>query len=109
MKIRFNAEPSMYAPLIREALQKDPEALTNGQTVSVKVPIQAATKRGFERRVTVTVTADPDYFETDWPGADPSRFGAKLRAAATMLRQLGFEGAFVVEHEGQFITIARAR
>ena len=107
MKVRFNTEPSRFAPLIQEALAKSPDSLGNGERVSIKVPIQAATKRGFEREAVVTIGPDPNAFDAEWPGEDPSRFGARLRAAATVLRDLGYKGTFRVEREGQTVTIQR--
>src|ERR1044072_4240099 len=50
VKIRFNTEASLYSPLLERALTSAPDALSEGGTVSAKVPVQAATKRGFERR-----------------------------------------------------------
>lgn len=107
MTIRFAPDPTRFTPLIEAALRAAPEALGRGETVSVRVPIHAATKRGFERTVSVTIGEDAEQFETSWPGPDASRFGPKLRAAATALRDLGYTGSFRLEHEGVFILIAR--
>jgi hypothetical protein len=108
VKIRFNTQPSRFTELIEAALRSAPEALAEGQTVSATVPIHAATKRGFERTVVVTIGEDPESFETSWNGPDPARFGGRLRAAATALRDLGYTGSFSLERDGRFVSIRRS-
>lgn len=107
MRIRYNIEPSRFDPFLRQALEESPDALGEGRPVVASVPLLATTKRGFERRVRVTIGDDAESFETDWNG-DASRFGSKLRAAATVLRDLGYRGEFSIEHEARLIRIERA-
>ena len=54
---------------------------------------------GYEGRVVVTIHAnDRTLFGTDWEGAEPTRFPARIRAAAAALRNCGCEGRFEVSH-----------
>ena len=109
MRVRFNSEPSWFGPLIEAALRKAPDALASGELVTITVPIHLATKRGFERIVTITIDSDRDSFETDCTNRDPSRFGGRFRAAATALRDLGYSGAYRLESEGRNLTIQAAQ
>jgi hypothetical protein len=105
VRVRYNSEPSWYGPLIEAALKKAPDALASGDLVTITVPIHLATKRGFERTVTITLDSDPESFDTDTSNRDPSRFGGRFRAAATALRDLGYSGAFRLESAGQTLSI----
>lgn len=50
---------------------------------------------------------DPHEFETTWTGADPTRFPARIRAAATALRDEGCCGRFRVAHDSGRLRVER--
>ncbi len=54
---------------------------------------------GYDGRVAVTIRqSDRASFGTDWANSDPSRFPARIKAAATALLNCGCEGTFEVSH-----------
>jgi hypothetical protein len=61
---------------------------------------------GYGGRVEVTIRADDTAaFGTDWENSDVSRFPARIRAAATALRDEGCFGRYVIEHRDGALTI----
>ena len=61
---------------------------------------------GYGGCVEVTLPGDsPRTFGTDWAGADPTRFPARLRAAATALRDAGLSGRFRLTHRAGTLTL----
>lgn len=66
--------------------------------------------RGYERDVHVTVRRDdPHTFETDWESRQPSRFSARIRAAATVLQRRGYDGTFRISHRDGVLVIQPIR
>jgi len=64
---------------------------------------------GYDGRVIVTIHAtDRTIFGTDWERADPTRFPARIRAAAAALLSCGCEGRFEVSHSDGSLTIRAA-
>lgn len=61
---------------------------------------------GYDGRVTVAIHAeDPTVFGADWEGRDPTRFPARIKAAATALLNCGCERRFELSHMGGSLTI----
>jgi hypothetical protein len=61
---------------------------------------------GYEGEIQVTI-ADADTFEAGQHYHDPTRFPARLRAAATALRDCGQFGSFLLTHRHSRVTIDR--
>lgn len=62
--------------------------------------------RGYERDVEITIPATGrTTFTSNWSGSDPSRFSARIRAAATALRDRGLSGRYHVTHFSGILTI----
>ncbi len=54
---------------------------------------------GYDGRVIVTIRPnDHMAFGTDWESTNPTRFPARIKAAATALLNCGFEGRFEISH-----------
>lgn len=54
---------------------------------------------GYDGRVVITIRQDGgESFVTDWTNPDPTRFPARIKAAATALLNCGYEGMFEVSH-----------
>jgi hypothetical protein len=54
---------------------------------------------GYAGRIVVTIRQnDRASFGADWTSSDPTRFPARIKAAATALLNCGCEGAFEVSH-----------
>ncbi len=65
---------------------------------------------GYPGTVRVELTEEAnDSFATDWERADPTRFPARIRAAATALRDKRCFGVFSVSHDEGRLTIDRIR
>lgn len=63
-------------------------------------------KGGYEGRVIVTIRQnDRSAFGTDWESTDPTRFPARIKAAATALLFSGCEGQFEVSHSDGVLSI----
>jgi hypothetical protein len=61
---------------------------------------------GYNGSVVVTIRKnDRKAFATDWEGADPTRFPARIKAAATALLHCGCEGRFKIAHRSGHLTI----
>lgn len=86
MEIRYNVRRSSFYNQLAVAIDES-QRLTRPVTVELG-------GRGLTRGdVLIRVTADrPDVFLTDWEGSDQSWFSARLRAAATVIRDLKLYG-----------------
>jgi hypothetical protein len=99
MELRYSTRSRFFAP-IEEALSS-PEF----EKGSVLVDLGP---RGYERDVTVRIHAHELYvFETDWAGSNPSRFSARIRAAATVLKRRGMAGQFRISHRRGVLHLQR--
>jgi hypothetical protein len=66
------------------------------------------TEQGYSGEVLVDIGVEHvDTFDSDWEGTDETRFPARIRAAATALRDRGCYGRFQVVHEQGQLTINR--
>lgn len=66
--------------------------------------------RGYERVAIVHIRrSDRDTFRTELDFSHPKRFGARLRAAATVLRQRGMFGSYWICHVRGVLLILRIR
>ena len=61
---------------------------------------------GYGGQITVTIRPhDQRCFGTNWENVDPTRFPARIKAAATALARCHFEGRFEISHSDGIITI----
>lgn len=61
---------------------------------------------GYDGRVVVTIDpADRAVFGTEWESADPTRFPARIKAAAAALLNCRCEGRYEVSHSDGSLTI----
>jgi hypothetical protein len=63
---------------------------------------------GYAGKVRIEIGDDPAMFGSDWENSDPTRFPARIKAAATALFHCGCRGPYEVEHRDGFLTIRRA-
>jgi hypothetical protein len=64
---------------------------------------------GYGRRVIVTIeTGAADRFGSDWEGKDTTRFLARIRAAATALRNCNCFGSYEIVHRDGALGIRSA-
>jgi len=63
---------------------------------------------GYPGSMLVTIRLEErGFFESDWEGADLTRFPARLKAAATALFNCGCSGRFKVVHSDGALSISR--
>jgi hypothetical protein len=101
MKLRYSTH-SRFLPVIERALPRITQELAH----EVRVDLGP---RGYERDVHITIrTHDADEFDAEWESDHPSRFSARLRAAATVLQRRGFSGRFWLSHRDGLLVIRAA-
>jgi hypothetical protein len=92
---------SNFLDLCEAAIRGHRANLEAGGTMSVDLG-----EGGYDGRIVVSIRQDNRAsFETDWTNSDPTRFPARIKAAATALLNCGCEGAFVVSHAEGCLTI----
>lgn len=97
--IRYNVRQSSFYPALEAALRdwKD-----QSQAIQVRLP-----SGGYERDLRFTVAPGDRYtFQSTWKGAE-KRFSARLRAAATVLRDLGLTGEYHALHRDGIISLTK--
>jgi hypothetical protein len=100
MELQFSTRSSFFDPIDR-AVRKSG---TLDQPLQVELP-----PGGYERTAEIFIRGeDTNSFSTDWMSKQPSRFSARLRAAATILQRRGFTGRFLLSHVNSVLTIERA-
>jgi 5-methylcytosine-specific restriction protein A len=96
-----NPETTEFHPVIIASLPIE-RRLTSGETVTCDLKKAG----GYQGRVTVDISAGENEFRCDWSNSDQSRFPARIRAAATALRDAGFFGRFCITHKNGQIMIS---
>jgi hypothetical protein len=84
-------------------IERHAQALRNGETITVHL-----SRQGYNGQVFLTVTKEnPGAFWTEEKYKDPTRFPARIRAAAWALYREGKFGTFEVGHDTGTLTIRR--
>ena len=106
MQIPYAAR-SIFTGVIVDALT-DPDTLAqleDGRMITVQLAQHPA---GYPGTVIVQLTPlHSSSFGTDWEGPDPTRFPARLKAAATALNKIGARGQYTLTHRSGTLTIQR--
>lgn len=104
MEIAYHTKKSQLVPVCESAIREHRAELHAGGEVHVDLK-----RDGYNGRVIVTIRAtDRMAFGTDWESTDPTRFPARIKAAATALRNCHCEGRFEVSHSDGSLTIRAA-
>jgi hypothetical protein len=100
MDLRFSTRSEFFAPI--EAALK----VAGGR---INKPLRMALKPGGYNRNAIVVIRPRDdrMFWTDWESAHPTRFSARLRAAATILQRAGLVGRYRMSHYDGALKISR--
>src|SRR5437868_4488549 len=107
MKIQF-ASRSKFLNTCEENIRDQYLQLENGRSVTFML-----SPGGYKGQVRVMIPSAPleetasMEFDTDWKGKDASRFPARIKAAATALRDCGYTGGFIIIHDAGKISIER--
>lgn len=99
MRIPFLVQEGRFRPVIRSAI----EASSGKFPITVHFPVNG----GYTGCIRVQIAkANPLEFQADWENRDWTRFPARIRAAATALRDTDHFGAFVITHQDATIQIS---
>jgi len=102
MKIRY-AIRSSFTEDCENTVRSHAESLNGGSPVVVNLK-----PGGYSGQVKVDIIdGDPDGFCVDWKGSDPTRFPARIKAAATALYRCKYFGKFLITHANGKLTIRR--
>ena len=101
MRIQFLIQEAKFRPVIRNAIKR-----SAGQ-FPVIVDLQVA--GGYNGCIRVKIEkSKPLEFQADWESKDWTRFPARIRAAATALRDKSQFGTFDISHEDGALRITEA-
>ncbi|MFT5725935.1 MAG: hypothetical protein ACI8PB_000051 [Desulforhopalus sp.] len=94
---------SKFLVLCEDAVHREKVKVLNGEPLSIHLP-----RKGYNRSVQITISSsDNKHFHSDWNGADPTRFSARIRGAALALFNQGCFGTFQVAHHTGLLTIQK--
>ena len=80
------------------------------QKSNFPVDINLDTTGGYAGQVEVNINKnDSQSFETNFTGSDPTRFPARIKAAATALYECSCYGKFVISHNNGHMTIKQIK
>jgi hypothetical protein len=96
VKIAYNTKTrSQFLPALESAIQEHRAELLAGGVVRVDL-LEGG---GYDGRVIVTIRrTDRMFFGTDWERTDSTRFPARIKAAATALRNCDCQGRYEISH-----------
>ncbi len=84
-----------------EAISKNKNTLFQGGPISITF-----SAKGYNEKLKITIEKiDSVSFQTNWVSSDPSRFPARIRAAASALFRQGCFGEYLISHYSGTITI----
>lgn len=96
MKIRYLERRGDIYEQCQAQVREATEALVNGEEITIIIIRQ---RPGFPGEVIVVIIKkDNEHFDTDWQGSDGSWFPARIRNAATVLRDEKLYGRFKISH-----------
>ncbi len=103
MNIKY-AKYSKFLEPCKIAIQNNSKALKNG------IPIEVSfIKGGYNGEININIEADKSTFSTSWSNQDPTRFPARIKAAATALKYSQCLGVYKVIHNDGLLTITRVK
>ena len=105
MDIPFVGRSEFVDPC-QQVINSSQAALLAGQIIRIELTNADA---GYPGNVVVQIREEDDHsFGTNWTGNDPTRFPARIRAAATALHACHCRGYYVITHAEGAIEIRQA-
>src|SRR5690349_18187672 len=91
MHLRYSTRSEFFVPI---------QAAVDSVQGRLDHPLRIELKRGgYDRDVSVHIRPDDAHlFWADWESHQPSRFSARIRAAATVLKRAGLSGRYRISH-----------
>jgi hypothetical protein len=100
LRIRYSVRSHFFEPL-HAALEAHGRCPVRGDPVVVTL-----SEQGYDGSILVDILAGlSEEFISDWEGRDPTRFPARIRAAATVLHERGCHGRFLISHRRGVLSI----
>jgi hypothetical protein len=100
MDIKYPSR-SKFLKACEEAIRKNKKALLSGIPISVRFSPQ-----GYNGEIQVKIEkTNSTTFWADWESADPTRFPARIKAAACALFREECYGVFTITHKSGILTI----
>ncbi len=100
MNIRYTVRSKFISPC-KKAIVAQRKALDDGQTISVN-----SAPGGYSGDVKVTIASAVSHkFQAERNGKNITRFPARIKAAATALRDCGDTGEFRISHDNGLLSI----
>lgn len=90
--IPFNKKNSEFKNLIFESLSQQEKLIESGNPITVKLEQSG----GYSGNLSIGIFESEPNFKADWESSDITRFPARIKAAATALRDLGKHGSFEI-------------
>jgi len=103
MRISYPKSHSQFLSPIKNAIQRDRDALFAGTPITVTLP-----PGGYSGNIQVTIEkTNPQSFWADWEYEAPTRFPQRIKVAAWALLQQGCFGEFEISHDKSRILTIR--
>ena len=97
---------SKFIPQIKETIKNQRQVLTSGRQIIVEFDEE---KTGYPGDFQININQDKAVLTVDFSNTDPTRFPARIRAAARALYEEGYEGKFRISHKAGTLKIMRLR
>ena len=106
MQITYNVRRSSFHQPCAQATEADRAKIASGSYIVIQVNAKAD---GYPGQFNVTIDPhDWRHVEAEPDISEPTRFGARIKAAATVLRDCGFSGDFDIWHEAGTIRLRKS-
>jgi hypothetical protein len=95
---------SKFIPAITEALKEQKQTLVAGRQIVIQLE---AEKEGYPGTFYCKINPSACSITINFKNPDPTRFPARIRAAARALCQEGFDGTFEISQKAGILTIRK--
>jgi len=105
MKVPYLKRPGEIYRECQPGVRRRKKDIANGKEITIIIIRQ---KPGYPGEVIVVISkGDNKHFDTNWPGRDVTRFPARIKNAATALRDEKLYGKFRISHYNGTIRIRK--
>jgi hypothetical protein len=95
---------SKFRSTIVDALREQDKSLTEGRQLVIQFEEE---KKGYTGSYECKIDASACAFTVDFKNTDPTRFPARIKAAARALCQEGYDGIYEISHKAGELTIRK--
>lgn len=96
---------SKFMSAISEELREQKKTLASGRQIIVHFD---ADRKGYPGTFEVKINQAACSFTVDFKNTDPTRFPARIKAAARALCQEGYDGTYKISHKSGALTICKS-